>query len=393
MSRSRLLFAPAVLAACTFTSVGPVGKAIDATIERREALVPVSETCWLGDATRKRGEALPPKKSGEDQSDEAKVCEYDDEAKSLDGAIGRLGRYGKSLASVAGKKDIDPADTVEALIDIGNEATTVDISSGEKGGIAVASTLLAKAFLTMQRRHELRAVVAETDRAVQCTAYRGLAAVSVFRRSAEQLVDLETDADALRYRKPRRPLEPVEHAPTPSDPVSDPGRPEPDGSKVVERLAAHDETLTDHDEKTYRTLAIAYRQAALTGAQLSSELEALERGYKAIAVAHNTLACQRKRLGTPEDKDLAAEIATAVACVTGAPETAGGLDPDDRRDLAALCKEVREHAVRVESDACNDLQVPASGEGEDPQPLPPVCPVDEASTAQPEPQPSRRKNQ
>ena len=420
MSRSRLLLAPAVLTACTFTSVGPVGKAIDTTLERREALVPVSQTCWLGDATRKRDGAAAPKK------DDAHPCEYGDAAKELDAALDELARYGKSLTGLAGKKDIDPSGAVKAAIDVGNKAPKVDISSGQKGGLAVASKLLAKAALTLHRRNELRDVLAETDRAVQCTAYRGLAAVGAFRRSARILVDLETDADALRYRPARKPGDPIEATTSPADPPPDVAEPDPEAAApvvdtdaspeplsspwpelrerleelaaiqrlVAERLGEHDTTLSEHDEKTYRTLAIAYRQAALTGARLVHDLEALERGYKATAVAHNTLACERKRLGTPEDRDLANEIAQAVSCVTGEPEKADGLDDDDRRELAARCKAVREHAAEVETHACEELQAPGEAKA-DPEPLPPMCPDDDdaSSTTAPKPAPpkGRRK--
>ncbi|MEM7157485.1 MAG: hypothetical protein AAF799_31875 [Myxococcota bacterium] len=383
MSRSRYVPSPLVAAlalclapfGCRFKSVSPVSASIEATAVHSDAIDLSESLCLLGTALASDAPAC------DDQS--ARV-------EALQLAVGQLSSYGGRLSKLSGIRPVNLGPAPGAVIGLGEAVSGSKLDGIERRGIQAASKILANVITTAVKRKALRTAVHDTDRSVQCLAWRGYEATEVWRREVARIAESGTKAEALDIAlgAPPRPAEPPPPPPAAVEPSPTPPSKHPLAERVAEveqkqaelEGALHEAEQTraraarkqaKTDRRALESQRLALRSAQVIAAEHDRRLAALQRGLWSVAVSHNHLACNRDRLGTTKDRALQAELGQLVACV---------LERDSMdSDRSSGCRSVLARAEWLRAHACeqlhqlDDAQQPVLDDDGNPVPAAPRC--------------------
>lgn len=291
VARATLILA----AGCTFTGTTPFADAVKATTDQLPVLERSSDFCRMG---------LPL-----NTDIDPKECEQDADVAQLPRAMKTVQAYATALTKLSDVKAIDSGDAVDALIKLGEAAAGDELDDADKGALKKAIDILTKAFTTLYKRKHIRQNLWSTDSSVQCVAYRGVAAVGVWKRTiARQLSEVQDQALALTAL-------------------------DRETGKALEDLRALNIALGNDSEalRTAKTALLKFGEAlrappdakrlqfGLMALQLNDQtrqLDVIERGLKSLAVAHNMAACRRDEIGTTTDAALKKDIGAAIECIT-----------------------------------------------------------------------------
>lgn len=328
VARATLILA----AGCTFTSTTPFAGAVKATTDQLPALERSSDFCRMG----------LPLNAGIDP----KECDQDADVAQLPRAMKTLQAYATALTKLSETKAIDSGDAVDALIKLGEAGAGDELDDADKGAIKKSIDILTKAFTTLYKRKHIRQKLWSTDSSVQCVAYRGVAAVGVWKRTiARQLSEVQDQALALTAL-------------------------DRETGKALEDLRAL-KIAPGSDTEALRTAQTAFGEAlrappdakrlqfGLMMLQLNDQtrqLDVIERGLKSLAVAHNMAACRRDEIGTTNDAALKKDIGAAIECIT-----------NEKKGKEATCAAVLSLQKHNQEHACIGLE---GLEPEQPAPAP-----------------------
>lgn len=274
---------------CKYGSVKATGDVATVLPTQIPVLQDVGDLCRLGAAT---------------SGDTARAsCQTFDQTQPLyASAAKQLASYGLALKELAGAGSIEAGDLVSALLEVGDLGDLGGIPiEGGKEVLTNAVAVLVDVFANGYKKRNVRQAVAKTDRAVQCIVARELVNLEAVKGQldglANDLAQEREDIEVLREKlQESRPEPPVEDSP--------------------EAQAVHGAAKTAwrarRDATESRNVVMA--NATLTVSAALRKVEALERGLRSFAVAHNRLACFPKQIGTLRDGKLQAMVLDDIRC-------------------------------------------------------------------------------
>lgn len=330
--KALVALALAVTGCGNFGSLKPFQKSIDATRDAVPVLERRRDFCDLRDAIvgTQPSATAPAVPAGNSAVQQVTKC-ANQAPEKLVRAVKKLSAYATSLGELGETSDLELGDATEALVKFGDAAAGAETEEGVSDAVVAASNILTKAVTHGYKRREIAKALRTTDRSVQCIAARSLFVIANGRVDVdEQLKKLDgiNDKDQSYLKLLQEELK---------------GTPSGSAAEAVRR-----------DIIMIRSVALHYRE-------LSSEFEQLERGLKAVAVAHSVLACGADDIGTGDDDDLKSKVEQGIKCVSVDPAkwASKGLDAKtcqpifDRTNIAATDAGWNEANAR-----CSNLQAP-----------------------------------